>query len=298
MINKLFVDELVAAPFSPMDAEGALNVSVIPAYIEHLLHNQVRSVFICGTTGESTSLTMQERMELAETWVAQSKKRIKVMIHIGGCSLPDAKMLAKHAEEIGADAISSMAPVFLKAANSDDLVDYFRAVLDDTTIPFYYYHMPSLTHVTTPVFDFLKSADGILPTLNGVKYTHNDLMDMMNCISFKAGKYEVLNGFDEILLAGLAMGATGAVGSTYNYMPQVYRKIMGCFKNGEFDEARRAQQQSIQVVRLLNKYGGVQTGKALLAHVGVDCGPTRMPVKYLNEIQLKELYASFDGIMS
>lgn len=297
MSNKLFVDELIAAPFSPMHEDGAIDLKRIPAYVDHLVSKGIKSVFICGTTGESTSLTIHERMLIAYTWVEYGKDKLKIMVHIGGCSLLDAKKLAAHAESIGADAISSMAPVFIKAGSSQVLVEYFEEVLKEAQrIPFYYYHMPSMTHVTIPVFDFLQAADGKLATLKGIKYTHNDLMDMMNCISFQGGKYEVLNGFDEILLAGLAMGATGAVGSTYNYIPEVYQTIMKAFKEGDFDTARKAQCQSIEVVKFLNKFGGIQTGKALLAHVGVDCGPTRLPAKFLSEAQRQELYEGFDRI--
>lgn len=296
-MKKLFKNELIAAPFTPMTVNSEINLDTIPSYVNHLISKNIQSVFICGTTGESTSLSISERKKIAQKWVEAAQGRIKIMVHVGGCALPEGKDLVQHAASIGATAVSSIAPNFIKAANAKDLALYFQELLaGEPSIPFYYYNMPSMTNVQLPVLSLLKEVDGLIPNFYGVKYTHNDLMDMLSCANYKEGKYEILNGFDEILLAGLSMGATGAVGSTYNYIPEVYQRLMAALANNDMELARKEQLKSIGVVELLIKYGGIRTGKALMSYVGVDCGPVRRPLEAFTNEKLNELHIAFDTI--
>ena len=106
---------LIAAPFTPMKADGSLNLSVIPAYYQLLKANAVTGAFICGSTGEGVSMTAAEKMVVAETWadVTRHDADFKVMTLLGGTSLADCKELAKHAHKIGLYGISFTAPFLL-----------------------------------------------------------------------------------------------------------------------------------------------------------------------------------------
>jgi N-acetylneuraminate lyase len=97
----------------------------------------------------------------------------------------------------------------------------------------------------------------------------------------------VLHGFDETLLCGLSLGIKGAVGSTYNYLPGLYNGLWRAYEAGDMEMARRLQQASVDVVKVLNRYrGGVVAGKAIMKMIGIDCGPCRMPLKNLSEAEL------------
>src|SRR5690606_29004378 len=124
----------------------------------------------------------------------------------------------------------------------------------------------------------------------GIKYTHNDLMDFNNCLRFEAGKYDILWRWDETFLAGLAMSAKGAVGSTYNFAAPLYHKIFTAFKRGDMDTALLFQQQSIDFISLYGKFGGAAAGKAIFQLCGVDCGDFRSPVKKLSLGEKKEFF--------
>lgn len=296
-MKNIFNDELIAAPFTPMTEEGLFNSDQVSIYADHLLSKGIYSVFICGTTGESTSLTINERKAIAASWIEAAQGRIKVMVHVGGCSLREGNELAKHASSMGAAAVSAFAPNFIKAANAKDLAYYFKELLEGVDdIPFYYYNMPSMTNVNISVIDLLKEVDGLIPNFQGVKFTHNDLMDMLDCAEYANHKYEILNGFDEILLAGLHMGANGAVGSTYNYIPEVYQSMKKALAEHDLKSAQYFQMQSIQLIRLLNKYGGIRTGKCLMKYVGIDCGPVRSPLTNFTSEEIKEIHNQFDLI--
>ena len=138
------------------------------------------------------------------------------------------------------------------------------------------------------MYDLLKAIDGRIPNFAGIKYTHEDFMDFLSCINFKNGKYDMLWGRDENMLPALAVGAKAAVGSTFNYAAPLYYNLINAFNNGDLSKAQSLQQQSIEMIRLLGKYGGIATGKAYMKLIGLDCGEFRLPVKNMtgNEFEL------------
>ena len=136
---------------------------------------------------------------------------------------------------------------------------------------------------------FLALADGKIPNLAGIQFTAPDIMDYHACRMFKNGKYDMLWGIDEALLSGLAAGAEGAVGSTYNYAAPLYNKIIKAFQNKDFPGAERLQQSSVRMVELLVKYGGTGAGKAFMKLIGLDCGQFRLPVSSPSADKIREL---------
>ena len=99
-----------------------------------------------------------------------------------------------------------------------------------------------------------------------------------------------LFGNDELLLAGLALGTRGAVGSTYNYAAPVYRRVIEAFRAGDLDTARTEQHRAVQLVQVLCEFGVLRTGKAIMAMLGVDCGPPRTPLRPLSEPELQTVF--------
>jgi N-acetylneuraminate lyase len=124
--------------------------------------------------------------------------------------------------------------------------------------------------------------NGRIANFAGIKYTHEDFMDFLSCIHFADGKYDLLWGRDENLLSALVLGARGGVGSTYNYAAPLYYQLIDAFDKGHFEKAKQLQQQSIDMIGLLGKYGGIATGKAYMKLVGLDCGEFRLPVKNMD----------------
>ena len=276
---------LIAAPFTPMHADGSVHLELIPDYYALLKENGVTGAFICGSTGEGVSLTVKEKKAVAEAWAACSKNdpSFSVMPLLGGTCIADAKELAMHAKAIGLDAVSFTAPSYFKPANVQMLAECCKeiaAVVPD--MPFYYYHIPVLTGVGFPMYDLLQAIDGMIPNFAGVKYTHEDFMDFLSCLHYKNGKYDMVWGRDENMLPALSIGTKASIGSTYNYAAPLYHRLIDAFESGDLVSAQQLQQQSIDMIKLLGKYGGIATGKAYMKLIGLDCGTFRLPVKNMD----------------
>ena len=277
---------LIAASFTPMDVFGKINLSVIDRYADLMAESGLSGVFVCGTTGESHSLTTDERKKVLERWVESSQGRFKVIAHVGSDSQIEAMDLASHAYEVGADAFAAMAPCFFKPSTVKDLITFFEPIARSAEeLPFYYYNMPSMTGVYLSVPEFLKEGKQVMPNLVGTKFTHNNLMEMGECLFLNNGEFEVLHGYDEILISGLVFGAVAGVGSTYNYIPNIYHGIIAAIEVGDMWTAKQLQMKSIEVVNIIIKYGGgVRGGKAIMKLIGCDCGNCRPPISsFTNE---------------
>lgn len=270
---------LIAAPFTPFDPKGNLALDLIPRLAARLHRDGVSAAFVCGTTGEGSSLTTEERMQVATAWRATLPEGLKLAVHVGHLSIGDSRTLARHAREIGAHAIATIAPSFFRPSDARALVDWCREIARAAPdLPFYYYHMPAMTGVTIPAYQFLQAVDGEIPNLAGIKFTHEDLDDYRRSRETLGGRYNLLFGRDEILLSALRLGATGAVGSTYNYAAPLYCRMMRSFDAGALDAAERDQQRARQFIAIMNRHGGLPAGKAIMKFVGLDCGPVRLPL--------------------
>jgi len=290
------IEGLVAAPFTPMHEDASINLDVVGQLARFLAANGVTGAFVCGSTGEGPSLTLPERMQVAERWMATAPGTLRVIVHVGHLCINDCKALAAHAQQIGAFAIGTVAPCYFKPATLDDLVDFCAEIAAAAPkLPFYYYHIPVLTGVTFPMTEFLETGAERIPTLAGLKFTDEDLMEFRQCLRVQDGRFNVMFGRDEIMLTALALGARAAVGSTYNYMSPLYVRIIDAFESGDIESARADQSRAIDVVSLLHKYGG-GAGKAIMNITGVDCGPVRPPLRNLSDEQQAELRADLERI--
>lgn len=288
---------LVAAPHAPMTADGKTAPKKVARLKAALIRSSVSGAFVNGTTGESMSLTVQERIELAERWVRDGDRKWPVIVHVGHHCLDDARELAAHADSIRAHGIALTSPSYYKPAALDDLIAFCSEVAEAAPeTPFFYYHIPSVTGVNFRMSEMLRLAAPHIPTLQGMKYTHNDMTDLTECLALDDGKWEILFGMDEIMLAAAAFGVTGFVGSTYNYCAPLYVEILRRFGSGDVAGARSLQTLSMRMVRLWDKYKGSNAGKAMMAMVGEDCGPPRLPQRALSEADAADLRSRLEAI--
>jgi N-acetylneuraminate lyase len=293
-----FLTGLVAATHTPMHADGRVNLAMIERQASILAANPVTGAFVCGSTGESHSLTVTERMQVAQRWGEVLKGHsLKLVIHVGHNCQEDARTLAAHAQRIGADAIAALAPCYFKPATVEDLVDFCAPIAAAAPeLPFYLYDIPALTGVTLPMGEFLRKGKLCMPNLAGIKFTSPNLMSLQECLEADDASYNILFGLDEMLLAALALGVTGGVGSTYNYAAPLYARILEAHAVGDMVTAQTLQMKSVKLVQILLQYGVLPAGKALMSLLGADCGPTRPPVRSLSQEQRSRLFHQIESL--
>jgi N-acetylneuraminate lyase len=281
---------LVAATFTPMHADGSLHLAQTGPVAERLIAQGVAALFVCGTTGEAASLTTAERKAVLETYIAAAAGRVPVVAHVGHTSIADARDLAAHAQAIGAAAVCALPPFYFRPPTVESLVDCMRDIADAApALPFYYYHIPGLSGVVLDMVAFLQQAGERIPTLAGIKYTAPTVFEFQACAAFDDGRFDLLFGVDEMLIAGLAAGARGAVGSTYNLAPRLYRELMAHFAAGRYRQAQQLQLLSAQMVRAAIKHRPLPALKSMMKLAGTDCGPTRLPLAAMSAAECDEL---------
>jgi N-acetylneuraminate lyase len=270
---------LVAATHTPFSADGRLNLGAVERQAEHLLRNGVNTAFIGGTTGESHSLTVEERHALAGRWseVVQGSA-MRLIVHVGANCLADARSLAAQAQDLHADAIAALSPSYFKPKSLDALVSCCAEIASAAPgTPFYFYDIPALTDVRFPMPEFLDMAAERVPTLAGIKFTNPDLTAFQNCLRSQGGRFDIPWGVDEYLLAALALGALGGVGSSFNFAAPLYHRMMAALERGDLPAARNEQYHSVQLIETLAGFGYMPAAKTVMEFLGVPVGPARLP---------------------
>ena len=298
MMNMIRLHGLVAATHTPFHADGSLNLAIVEKQAAHLLAAQVKFAFIGGTTGECSSLTLDERRALAQRWFEVVRgSEIKIVVHVGSNCLADARTLAAQAQSLGAVAIAALAPSYFKPRNVETLIACctdVAAAAPET--PFYYYDIPALTGVTLSMPEFLAQDPARIPTLAGLKFTNPDLMSYQLCLRAGDGRWDLPFGFDEHFLGALAIGAKGAVGSGFNFAAPIYQRLLTAFAAGDLESARSEQFRGVQLIQLLASYGYMGAAKTVMQMLGVDVGPARLPNNNLPPDQVKELRRKLEAL--
>lgn len=289
---------LVAATHTPFHADGSLNLAIVERQAELMAKWEVGAVFIGGTTGESSSLTVDERRALAQRWgeVVRGTK-LRLVVHVGANCVEDACALATQAQQLGSAAIAALAPSYFKPRDLDTLIATMVPIAAAApATPFYYYDIPSLTGLSHSMPDFLAQAPARIPTLAGLKFTNPDLMSYQYVLRADGGAWDVPFGVDEHMLGALAMGAKGAVGSGFNFAAPIYNRLLRAFAAGDLAMAREEQFRGVQLIKLFVRYGYMGAAKAAMQMLGVEVGPARLPNTPLPADQAAKLRAELEAL--
>ena len=290
---------LIDAPFTPFYENGEVNYEPIPAYAAMLQKNGMQGVFINGSSGEGYMLTDEERMNLAEAWVAAAPEGFKVIVHVGSCCVKASRKLAEHAQNIGAWGVATMAPPFPKIGRVEELVKYIEEIACGAPdLPFYYYHIPAFNGAFLPMVKLLEAVDGRVPNFAGIKYTYESIYEYNQCRMYKDGKFDMLHGQDETILPSLAMGgAQGGIGGTTNYNGKELVGIIDAWKAGDLELARERQNFSQEVINVICRYrGNIVGGKRIMKLIGLDLGKNRTPFQNMTDEEEASMKAELEAI--
>ena len=293
---------LIPATVTPMRDDGSVHLEVVDALVEHYARDGADGLFVCGTTGESVSLSADERMRLAERWCAAARAtgsgRMPVGVNVTHTSLPECKALAAHAARAGAAAFAAMAPFYFKPRGVEELVAFGAEVAAAAPgLPFYYYHYPGMTGVTVPVADVLDRAAGRIPNLAGFKNSSDNLIDVGNAMAVGDGdgnRFTPLFGSEAMMLGALALGVRDFIGGSFNFALPTYRRVHEAFDRGDLPAARAAQALGRGWVNPCRRHDFPAAVKAVMKMIGLDCGPARLPMRNLSDAETASLRAALE----
>jgi len=290
---------LINAPFTPFYKNGEVNFEPIPTYAKMLVKNDLKGVFINGSSGEGYMLTEKERIQLAESWMKAAPENFKVIVHVGSTCVKTSRKLAEHAQNIGAWGIGAMAPPFPKINRIEELVRYCEEIASAAPgLPFYFYHIPAFNGVYLSMLAFLQAVEGRIPNFAGIKYTFESLYEYNQCKLYKEGKFDMLHGQDETILPCLAMGgAQGGIGGTTNYNGRNLAGILTAWEEGNLEKARELQNFSQEVINVICRYrGNIVAGKRIMKLIGLDLGENRTPFQNMTNEEENTMKAQLEAI--
>lgn len=272
------------ALLTPFDKSNNVNKDQLKKLVDFDRKQGATGFYVCGSTAEAFLLSTEERKLVMET-VREAAPEATLIAHVGSLNLQEAKALAGHAKALGYDAVSSVAPFYYKFT-FEEIKNYYFALADEAQLPMLVYHFPAFSGVSmgfAQMGEFLNDE-----RFMGIKYTSNDFFTLERCKTCFPDKI-VYNGYDEMFLAGLSMGADGGIGSTYNFMTDRFVRIRDLFLQNKMAEAQQHQQEANAIISVLCRLGVMQAEKEVLNQLGFDFGCCRAPFGELSAQQKEEV---------
>ena len=273
---------ILPAVVTPYDDEFRFDENKFERLLDHVYRAGVDGIYVCGQTGEGLQQSPEQRKRVAEAAVRFSPDGRTVILHVGAPSTDVAIDLARHAEHCGVAAISSLPPQ--GAYSFAEIREYYRAVAAATSLPFLVYYYPA----GSPAVSTIDQIEALceLPNVAGLKFTDMDLYKLSRLR--EAGRV-VFNGYDEILAAGLLMGASGGIGSFYNVVPEWFVALYAAARTGQWDEVRALQTGINRLITAALRYPVNSAVKELLALRGIPCGKPLRPRRDLTNEERADL---------
>ena len=280
-----------AAMITPFTKDDKVNEGAIEQLIEHGLAGGLAGFYLTGGTGEGLLMSVAERKQVYRRAVKAAKGRCKFIAHVGAVRTEDAIELARYAADIGCDWVSSVAPVYF-GQTFEAQYRHYRDISEATDLPFMVYCFRSslVPDRDARLFD--------LKNVKGMKYTGSDYF-AVQCLKRKLNKETIFfAGRDEQFACAMALGDvfSGAIGTSQNFIPRHFANIYDCCRRNDFATAANWQDEANRFVELLIADENWSTWKAMMKHVGVDCGCARRPYAPLSRKQEREAISRFAAL--
>ncbi|MBQ9761368.1 MAG: N-acetylneuraminate lyase [Clostridia bacterium] len=274
---------IFTALLTPFDENNKVNEKSLADLVRMNVKMGVKGFYVGGSTAEAFLLSTDERKLIMDI-VKDTAPECTLIAHIGSLDERVALELGKHAKNLSYDLVSSVAPFYFKFS-FDEIKNYYYRLADGSELPMLVYHFPNFSGVNMGIKEM--SAFLADDRFAGIKYTSNDFFTLERCKAHFPDKV-IYNGFDEMFLAGLSMGADGAIGSTYNFMANKFVKINLLFAQNKLAEARKLQNEANEIIEALIKVGVMAGEKAVVSAMGIPMGNCREPFGKLEGDALKQ----------
>lgn len=263
---------VIPALLTPFELDGALDLGRLRSIVQFLLERDVSGFYVTGSTGEGFLMSPEERKQVVETVMDEVGGKKPVIVHVGAISTWLSVDLAQHAEAHGADAISSVPPIYWKFP-TDQILEYYADITASTGLPMIVYTVPLAGGMEFDMVERLSKIDGVA----GIKYTGSTHFDIMRIKQEIGSDFVVYSGADEMAMSGLAFGADSLIGSFYNTMPEVFFGIYDAMNAGNLAEAQALQTTANAIIMQTLKANPNSAMKRMMAWQGADAGYCRKP---------------------
>lgn len=281
---------ILPAVLTPFDAEGRFDAQSYERLLARLYAAGVDGVYVCGQTGEGLQQSSAQRRLVTETTLRLTPAGRTVIVHTGAMSTAEAVELTRHASRAGAHAVSALPPI--GSYSFREVKAYYTAIAAAAEVPLLIYYFPAYAASVNSLDLILELC--AIPNVCGLKFTANDLFMLSE---LKKSGATIFYGTDEMLIAGLAMGADGGIGSFYNVAPELFVKLWKLTRQGDWEQARIVQQQINEIIAIGLRFPVHPAVKAMVARRGIDCGgclPPRHTLTPEEESRLDAMIAASD----
>ncbi len=262
------------AMFTPVDASGAPAMDQVEKLVELLIGQGLDGLYILGSTGQGVLFTEEQRKAVTEVVTGVNKGRVPVMVQVGSLTTAESARLASHAAQCGADAISSVGPIYF-SGNTSAALEHYRQIAAATELPFFPYQLGNNTMGDIPAF-----IDRLLeiPTIAGMKLTTGQLMEI-SAIRLHAGERLLLfSGADELMCHASLCGTVGAIGSFYNLWGPACKRVLEAFQEGDYVLAKEFMLEFQRTILYVLPNIWTFLRQAMLLKYSIDIGPTKSPL--------------------
>ncbi|MET1247841.1 MULTISPECIES: 4-hydroxy-tetrahydrodipicolinate synthase [Sporolactobacillus] len=284
---------LLTAMVTPFDENGKVSLDRTTDLLEHLIKTGSDGVVVAGTTGESPTLSQEEKLALFEHVVRVVDGRIKVIVGTGGNNTNLSVAFSKEAAKLGVDAVMAVAPYYNKP-NQAGLYAHYKAIAENIAIPLIVYNIPSRSKVNISADTIIRLSK--IDNIVAVKEASGDLDQMAAIISGTSDDFHLYSGDDGLTLPILAIGGHGVISVSSHVIAPEMKRMMDDFDKGRNSEAAQQHQRMLPFMRELFAAPSPAPVKALLNELGISVGSVRLPMVDLTKQELASLiniYQSF-----
>jgi 4-hydroxy-tetrahydrodipicolinate synthase len=276
---------IIPAVLTPLDQSDKVDIEALKQLVGYLKDARVHGLQPLGSTGQGPLLTKEERKLVAKTVIDAASSSIPVMIHVGDATTSVTLELAKHAKDVGADAVACVTPYYY-SYDEGALLNHYSALSQSIDLPIFVYNIPRYTGFNVSV-PFLKKLVKI-PGIVGIKDSSRDLSQMLDIIAELREGFTLLSGPDKLIFQALISGAPGAISALANVFPDVCVGIYDSVKRGDFAKGRELQER-LNAARPYLETPVLAPLFEALRLMGLKSGNARLPLRPLTHEEKRKL---------
>ncbi|MGD2404302.1 4-hydroxy-tetrahydrodipicolinate synthase [Bacillus velezensis] len=274
------VGNISTAMITPFDSKGNVDFQKLSTLIDYLLKNGTDSLVVAGTTGESPTLSTEEKIALFEFTVKEVNGRVPVIAGTGSNNTKDSIKLTKKAEEAGVDCVMLVTPYYNKPSQ-EGMYRHFKAIAEETSLPVMLYNVPGRTVASLAPETAIRLAE--IPNISAIKEASGDLDAITKIIAETPEDFYVYSGDDGLTLPILAVGGRGVVSVASHIVGSDMQQMIKNYTNGQMATAALIHQKLLPIMKELFKAPNPAPVKTALQLKGLDVGSVRLPLIPLNE---------------